>query len=1204
MSVLGETYLLVNIYAPHPPHLKFFSDLYSTLLQYTFTHCIIGGDFNAVLDPVLDRSRVGSCPAPLRASVGPRFLKDHLALFDAWRYINPEGRDYSFYSHPHDSFSRIDMFLLSSTCYHSIVDAKIGMIHISDHAPVTIDLQLKTPLPRSRNWRFPTALLHSSDFKAHLELSWNNYLDDNLEHVDDVNLFWEAAKPVMRGCIIEYMSRKRKEVNKRLLEAHSSLVNSYRTHVAYPTSLTSERYKADKQSYARIADEKAQYSWLHQKNRFFRWGNKSGKLLANLLKFQRPTAPAITRIKAPTGEIVTDPSDINRLFRDYFETFYKAELDEWTVQARFFVSAGMPELDPELKESLSAPISSTDITAAISRLRPAKTPGPDGFSAEYYKLLEGHLVPHLLSLFNNILQGKAPPPSFNMSRMIMIPKPDKDPLLITSYRPISLLNTDLKLLSAIMARRLQAPLAQFISPAQTGFLTGRHSTQNVRKALAAIWSSNNRTCSSDLILSCDADKAFDRISWSYIRRFLKYHSFGVPILNLFNALYDTPAAMVTTNGLNSSSFILERGTRQGCPLSPLLFNLALEPLLRILQTCPDLSGIRVGSQEVRIVAFADDLLLFLSQPDKALPTLVTYLEEFHLASGFQINYNKTLAIPLGANCGNSIRQHCPFTWCLTGTFKYLGVIIPTNIARLYEVNVRPLLSQLKTQLTSWAKLPLSYLGRCNLIKMVAFPRLLYPMQMLPLLLKRTDIAHIHALFTRFIWNGGKPRIALRKLQLPYNMGGLNLPDIYSYNIAALYRIVADWISNSSRYTDCALDRAMCFPMSPLAVLHTPLAKIPPTQRFNPLLFAGREAWYRARKMRGLSWTSSIFQPLLRNPAFQSGSAAAAFQVLATKDITQIGHLVSGPAHSLVSYRDLCVLVAPASLHPVYYMQLSAFVSTQLNSLHPQDFSNPLDAQTSLNPSTAALRALLRPQFDWSVATSGLAAWCVQLPKQSPFTLISATNRLRKQIPSAQYDEMFLKLLHKAYIAPDRLVHLTPLSSGHCLKCRHANADLFHCLWACPLIAIFWNSIRRFGDRILHISVPTTPDWALFGLLSDCERSGLDRNRRTLLGVISAVAKKAILGNWIASSPPTFSMFYSRLYALFQYDWVETALHKDDNVQQFFGKWEYFMLCLPETTIVKLKRDFEYTTWYLTRSLSSPPLQPNVMSRLELEKFFF
>uniref|UniRef100_A0A8C5PV52 exodeoxyribonuclease III n=1 Tax=Leptobrachium leishanense TaxID=445787 RepID=A0A8C5PV52_9ANUR len=171
MSVLGETYLLVNVYAPHPPHLQFFSDLYATLLQYTFTHCIIGGDFNAVLDPVLDRSRVGTSSASLRASVGPLFLKDHLALFDAWRYINPEGRDYSFYSHPHDSFSRIDMFLLSSSCYHSVVDATIGMIHISDHAPVTLDLQLKMPLPRSRNWRFPTSLLHSSDFKAHLELS-------------------------------------------------------------------------------------------------------------------------------------------------------------------------------------------------------------------------------------------------------------------------------------------------------------------------------------------------------------------------------------------------------------------------------------------------------------------------------------------------------------------------------------------------------------------------------------------------------------------------------------------------------------------------------------------------------------------------------------------------------------------------------------------------------------------------------------------------------------------------------------------------------------------------------------------------------------------------------------------------------------------------------------------------------------------------
>uniref|UniRef100_A0A8C5LI71 Reverse transcriptase domain-containing protein n=1 Tax=Leptobrachium leishanense TaxID=445787 RepID=A0A8C5LI71_9ANUR len=349
-----------------------------------------------------------------------------------------------------------------------------------------------------------------------------------------------------------------------------------------------------------------------------------------------------------------------------------------------------------------------------------------------------------------------------------------------------------------------------------------------------------RTQSSDLIISCDADKAFDRISWSYLRRFLKYHSFGVPILNLFNALYDAPSATITTNGLNSTPFLLERGTRQGCPLSPLLFNLALEPLLRIFQTCPDLSGIQVGAQEVRVVAFADDLLLFLSRPDKALPTLLTFLTEFHLASGFKLNYDKTLAIPLGTDYGSLTGQHNPFRWNRTGTFKYLGVLIPTTIAKLYEVNIPPLLSQLKNLFTSWAKLPLSYLGRCSLIKMVAFPRLLYPIQMLPLLLKRKDIAHIHALFTRFIWNGGRPRIALRKLQLPYNMGGLNLPDMQSYNVAALYRIVADWIADTSRYTDCALDRAMSFPSSPLAILHSPLSGIPPILRSNPLLFTGRE----------------------------------------------------------------------------------------------------------------------------------------------------------------------------------------------------------------------------------------------------------------------------------------------------------------------------------------------------------------------------
>uniref|UniRef100_A0A8C5PFS8 Reverse transcriptase domain-containing protein n=1 Tax=Leptobrachium leishanense TaxID=445787 RepID=A0A8C5PFS8_9ANUR len=748
-----------------------------------------------------------------------------------------------------------------------------------------------------------------------------------------------------------------------------------------------------------------------------------------------------------------------------------------------------------------------------------------------------------------------------------------------------------------MACRLQEPLIDFISPAQTGFQKGRHSVQNIRRSLAAIWASNEHQSSADLVLSCDADKAFDRISWAYLRRFFKYHFFGRSIRNVFEALYRSPAATVTTNGLNSNPFFLERGTRQGCPLSPLFFNLAIEPLIRILLARPDVEGIRVGNQEVRVVAFADDLLLFLSDPNRALPTLLDYLERFHIASGFKINFEKTLAIPLGRNCKALFANHLPFSWCEGGTFKYLGLMLPIDLRKLYEVTIPPLVNQLKTLLSSWTNLPLSYMGRISLIKMVAFPRLLNPIQMLPILIKKWDISSIHSLFNKFIWEGGRARIALHKLQLPYSLGGVNMPEMGSYNLAAQYCLVADWITGSSRFTDYNLDQAMASPFSVGALLHLSPAALPPTQRANPLLNVGRVAWCKDRKYLGLSWKTSIYQPLLRNPNFQNGSPVPAFWALARKGLFQIGQVLRLPSHTLLSYEALSDIIAPTYLHPMYYLQLSTFVSQQLRELGPRDFLNPLDSIMKVGPSTATFRQTLRPHHDWTTATTGIASWYLHsLPQQSPYSLIAATSRSRKQIPSAQYGEMFYKLLHGAYVAPARLALYNPLSSGRCLKCSQDRVDLFHCLWSCPRIKLFWNTIRRFGSRVLKLGMPASPDWALFNILSDQEAGPLSRTQKTLLGIIAASAKKAILGQWIEVHPPSFSMFYSRFYSIFRHDWAEASLYKEDKVGGFFGVWGPFIQHLPEESLSRIKKDFQFTEWFLLNSLMDPPLLPTSYSR--------
>lgn len=137
----------------------------------------------------------------------------------------------------------------------------------------------------------------------------------------------------------------------------------------------------------------------------------------------------------------------------------------------------------------------------------------------------------------------------------------------------AVLNLDLKLLAKILAMRLEKVLPTIIHNDQTGFIRGRYSSHNVRRLLDIIQHSSLYSAES-LVISLDAEKAFDRLEWPYLFFTLKNFGFGEEFIRWIQILYTSPLSAVITNGLRSSNFKIEWGTWQGCPLNPLLFALA------------------------------------------------------------------------------------------------------------------------------------------------------------------------------------------------------------------------------------------------------------------------------------------------------------------------------------------------------------------------------------------------------------------------------------------------------------------------------------------------------------------------------------------------------------------------------------------------------------------------------------------------------
>lgn len=241
----------------------------------------------------------------------------------------------------------------------------------------------------------------------------------------------------------------------------------------------------------------------------------------------------------------------------------------------FLNNLDTPTIDQAFKECLYAPLKLQEVMDSIRKMQYVKTPGPDGFPVEFYKKFS---APVLLEMLNHSLSKSKLPPSLMEASITLLPKSGKDPLDTKSYRPILLLNTDIKILAKLLALRLDKVMSHMLSADQTRFMRDRHSFTNVRKLLTVVHSPLSQDVP-EVVVSLDAEKAFDRIEWGYLFATLRRFGFGATFFFArVRLLYASPKVSLITNTLRSQPFPMSRGTRQGCPLSPLLFALAMEPL--------------------------------------------------------------------------------------------------------------------------------------------------------------------------------------------------------------------------------------------------------------------------------------------------------------------------------------------------------------------------------------------------------------------------------------------------------------------------------------------------------------------------------------------------------------------------------------------------------------------------------------------------
>uniref|UniRef100_A0A670JU33 Reverse transcriptase domain-containing protein n=1 Tax=Podarcis muralis TaxID=64176 RepID=A0A670JU33_PODMU len=316
--------------------------------------------------------------------------------------------------------------------------------------------------------------------------------------------------------------------------------------------------------------------------RSFEFSNKSGKMLAWQIK-KRKEQSTINKIIVD-GEEKTNPKEVRKAFVDYYSGLYKnrEKFNSRKIE-KFLKDKKVQRIPEKKKEQLNTPIETEEIEKVIKELKRGKAPGPDGFTASYYKEMKAILLPPLKEVINNILKEKEIPETWKEAFITLIPKQDADLLQVKNYRPISLLNLDYKIFTGILANRMKNILLDYIHGDQSGFLPGRQMKDNIRNIINIIEYLSAKSDKQAILVFVDAEKAFDNTNWDFLLKHLEYMEVGTEFLNGIRAIYTQQKAKLIINNVVSEEIKIEKGTRQGCPLSPLLFITVLEVLLNSLR---------------------------------------------------------------------------------------------------------------------------------------------------------------------------------------------------------------------------------------------------------------------------------------------------------------------------------------------------------------------------------------------------------------------------------------------------------------------------------------------------------------------------------------------------------------------------------------------------------------------------------------------
>lgn len=584
--------LFVNVHAPNEEKEKreYFNMVKRFLRNYK--DIIMLGDFNTVFS-----KQDMADGMVFKSDTGRKELKSLMEennMIDVWRERNEKKREFSIRQIVGNFMcqTRIDMVLCTRNIEGFIEKLRYEETSLSDHKPFFVQLDWDTGKRGPGVWVLNTNILKDE----HYVLTIKKMIEEEKEsrmYVEDKRIWWENVKFLVKKITIKYCTLKHKckrNKEKRIRERLEKQIDDEVQDV--------QKIKEIQEELKEIEENKYKGAMLRSKAKYLVEGEKCTKFFFDLER-KKGRSEMIKGIKKGNGEIIETSGEILNETREYFEKLFSAEgvKEEEKKELMELIKTKVGE---EEKEECDRSISKEEIEKAINELNKRKSPGIDGLGSEFYVTFKDIITNVLMDVYKEIFEKGEMMLRMGMGLMKLIYKKKGEKTELKNYRPITMLNTDLKILAKILANRLKE-----IMP-------------------------------------------FDRVEHKYLFDVLKSFGFGENFIKWVRILYKGAVTRIKCNGFLTKCFRITRSIRQGCPLSALLYSLVAEPLGLAIKQGKRIKGIEIEEiiKDNKSFQYADDTTIIV-RGEESVKKIMEIVQRFCKGSGGKVNEEKTVYMRFG-----------------------------------------------------------------------------------------------------------------------------------------------------------------------------------------------------------------------------------------------------------------------------------------------------------------------------------------------------------------------------------------------------------------------------------------------------------------------------------------------------------------------------------------------------------------------------